>query len=116
MDEIAVYLAQCTDHQRSEFERVKGIVLDIVPDASQVISYGLPTFKLGDKTILHFGAFKHHMSIFPGSGSVYNKMGDKLKKFKVSKGTLQFTKDNPISDELVKEIVQIRFSDIVNTQ
>lgn len=116
MNEITEYLAGCTEYQRSEFERIKEIVLSMVPDASQVISYGLPTFKLGDKTILHFGAFKHHMSIFPGSGSVYNKMGDKLKNFKVSKGTLQFTAENQISDELVKEIISIRLSDITNSK
>lgn len=112
MSEMNDYLSKCSGYQLSEFERIKNIVLGVIPDTELVLSYGMPTFKFKGKTILHFGVFTNHLSIFPGSGSVYEKLEDELKDFRVSKGTLQFTQDNPISDALVEKIVRIRLADI----
>jgi len=98
--------------EQAEFERIKVIVLREVPDAEQVVSYGMPTFKYQKKVILHVGAFKDHMSIFPGA-AVGVAFAKELKGYKTSKGTIQFTLDKRLPDELIADIVKFRKESIL---
>lgn len=97
--------------EQKEFDRIKGLILGIVPDAEQVVSYGMPTFKYKKKIIMHIGAFSDHMSIFPGAAAV-EVFADKLTDKVTSKGTIQFTLEHPLSDQLICDIVQYRLSAI----
>lgn len=106
---VARYLNDLGLAEKTEFERIQEIVMSIAPDAELVMSYGIPTFKYKGKIILHFGVFKDHMSIFPGSEAT-KKFADRLRGYKISKGTIQFTIDNPLPDEIICEIVQMRYS------
>lgn len=92
--------------QQAEFERIKKLVLDIVPDAEQVVSYGMPTFKYRRKIILHVGAFTDHMSLFPGG--IVEKFAEELKDYKTSKGTIQFTLEKPLPTDVIQKIVHYR--------
>ena len=105
------YVAELSSSQKSIFQRIQNIVMAIAPDAELVMSYGIPTFKYRGKILLHVGAFKDHMSIFPGSEAT-QKFADRLRGYKISKGTIQFTVDNPLPDEILREIVQMRFDQI----
>lgn len=104
MNPIDDYLKNVKPSQKAELERVRKIIKQIVPEAEETISYGMPTFKYNKKYLIYFAAFKNHMSIFPASDSMIAEIGE-LAKFRKSKGTLQFTEANPISDELLKQIV-----------
>jgi uncharacterized protein YdhG (YjbR/CyaY superfamily) len=104
MSVIDDYLMGVTPVQKKELERVRKIVKTMVPDTEEVISYGLPTLKYKGKNLIHFAAFKDHMSVFPGGGPT-ELLKEKLKDFKTSKGTIQFTTENPIPEELLKEII-----------
>lgn len=70
MSPVEAYLANISEDQRSEYARIKAIATELLPDYDEIISYGIPTIKYKDKVVFHFGAFKNHMSLFPGSGSV----------------------------------------------
>lgn len=105
------YLAQVDPRERSELERLRRIVKEVVPEAEEVISYGMPGFKYKGKYLLGFAAFKDHMSIFPTSGPV-DALRDKLAGFRLAKGTIQFTLDRPIPESLLTEIVLSRLKSI----
>jgi len=98
--------AEFTPPQQAEFERIKKLVLDVVPDAEQVVSYGMPTFKYRRKIILHVGAFTDHMSLFPGG--IVEKFAEDLKGYKTAKGTIQFTLEKPLPQSVITKIVQTR--------
>jgi uncharacterized protein YdhG (YjbR/CyaY superfamily) len=112
MKTVQDYLDTIDPQQRREFERLRAIVTEIAPAATETISYGMPTFKLNGKPLIYFGAFKHHMSLFPTPGPT-EQLKDQLTNYKVSKGTIQFTFDNPLPDSLIKSIVLARLKDIV---
>ena len=59
------YLNRIEPSQRKQFERVRKIVKKLVPEAEEVISYGIPTWKYRGKYLIYFAAFKNHMSIYP---------------------------------------------------
>ena len=113
MPTINDYLDTITPEQRMHFEHLRRLVYTIAPDAVESISYGMPTFKYTNQPLLYFGAFKNHMSLFPAPGPA-EKFKEKLKDYKVSKGTIQFTHDHPLPDTLIKEIISSRLSDITN--
>jgi uncharacterized protein YdhG (YjbR/CyaY superfamily) len=79
-----------------------------VPKATEVISYQLPTFKLNGRGLVAFGAFKNHCSLFPMSYAVIKANEDAMKNHYISKGTIRFTVDKPLSAALVKKIVKAR--------
>jgi uncharacterized protein YdhG (YjbR/CyaY superfamily) len=112
MSEVDTYLATLPESQRLELEKIRLIVKRMVPDAEELISYKMPTFKYKGRPLLHIAAFTNHMSLFPASGRITEKLSDKLTDFKTSKGTLQFTVDKPIPESLIKEIITLRIQEI----
>jgi uncharacterized protein YdhG (YjbR/CyaY superfamily) len=105
------YLKNITPEQRAEFDRVQKILNEFEPSVEQVISYGIPTFKYKGKYLLYFGAFKNHMSLFPGSGFI-DDMKDELSEFKVAKGTIQFNESKPVPEEVILKILKRRRDEI----
>jgi len=95
--------------QIKHLEKIRTLANKLVPDAEETISYGIPTIKYKGKYVIYFAAFKGHMSVYP----VLNPaIRDKLKGFKMSKGTIQFTEDKPIPQAIVKEMIQLRLKEI----
>ena len=92
MDEIEHYLSNVTPGQRAEFGRLRGLVREAAPDAEEIFSHRMPGFALGGKPLIWVGAFKRHMSIFPG--------------------TIRFTDADPLPDERVREILRERLAEI----
>lgn len=113
MNSIDTYLASVSPSQKTELERIRRFVQQLVPEAEETISYGMPTFKYKGKVLIHYAAFKDHMSIFPTAGPLADpKLSNQLEKFRTSKGTLQFTEDNIIPESLIKGLVTTRIKSI----
>lgn len=110
MSEIDAYLKKATLAQKAEYQRIRKIVRGLVPDIEEVISYGIPTFKYKGKYVIYWGAFPSHMSIFPGSR--IEGLKDKLKGFKLGKGTIQYSEDNLIPETIIKELVMTRYEEL----
>jgi uncharacterized protein YdhG (YjbR/CyaY superfamily) len=87
--EIDAYLDQLEEPKRSTLGQLRRDILAVVPDAQQCISYGVPGFKVGGKTIAGFAAFKHHLSYLPHSGSVFPEIADLLGGYQKSSGALR---------------------------
>ena len=72
--EVDEYLASLEEPKRSTLEALRRTILDIIPEAEQCISYGVPAFRLQGKVIAGFAAFKNHLSSLPHSGSVFPEL------------------------------------------
>lgn len=106
--EVDAYLAGLAEPKRSTLEALRKAILDIVPEAEQGISYGVPAFRVQDKVIAGFAAFKNHLSYLPHSGSVFPELADELAHYKTSTGALQFPIDTPLPKALVKKLIAVR--------
>jgi uncharacterized protein YdhG (YjbR/CyaY superfamily) len=100
--------------ERSELQRIRNIVHETVPDAVEVISYGMPGFKYKGKYLITFNAWKDHLSLFPGAEAV-EVLRDKLQDYSLSKGTIRFTLDSPLPEPLIKDILLVRVADILKS-
>lgn len=105
MSVIDDYLAEVDKPQREALQRVRQIAMEVVPEAEDTMGYGMPVLKYKNRYLIGFCPFKDHMSIFPGSEPI-EELKDKLQGFKTAKGTVQFTLENQIPDELLKEIIR----------
>lgn len=104
MSDVEKYFESIEGPQKQELLRVRALIKKEVPGATEGIGYGMPVFKLNGKYVIGIAAFKNHMSLFPGSEPVAEFM-DELGDHFQSKGTIQFTVDDPLSDEMIKKIV-----------
>jgi uncharacterized protein YdhG (YjbR/CyaY superfamily) len=106
--EIDAYLEPLEEPKRATLRELRQTILDVIPDAEQCISYGMPAFRLRGKIVAGFAAFKNHLSYFPHSGSVIPALSHDVARYATSKGTLQFPIDTPLPHALVEELIAVR--------
>jgi uncharacterized protein YdhG (YjbR/CyaY superfamily) len=105
--DVEHYLRRVPTEARTSLEKLRQTIRSVVPEAVEVISYGIPTFKLDGRMLVSYAAFAEHCSLFPGAGPV-DEHQDELKSFQTSKGTIRFTQTKPLSGSLVKKLVKTR--------
>ncbi|MFZ0696796.1 MAG: DUF1801 domain-containing protein [Nitrososphaeraceae archaeon] len=104
---IDEYIGTFPDDIQSRLESMRQIIKSVIPGAIETISYQIPTFKINNKNIVHFSAYKKHIGLYPGPSAIEH-FKEELSQYKWSKGAVQFPLDNPIPSELVKKIVIFR--------
>ena len=101
------YLARVPEPARRTLEKIRAAIRSAAPpEATEVISYGIPMFKYKGM-LMGFAAFSNHCSLFPGSLSALKALESELKDFQKAKGTIRFPVDKPPSAALVKRLVAI---------
>jgi uncharacterized protein YdhG (YjbR/CyaY superfamily) len=94
-----------TDIQRTLLE-IRDFIKKEVPEATEKISYGMPTFYLNGN-LVHFAAFKDHYGFFPSPSGI-DAFEKELAPYRSGKGTLRFPLDKPIPWEIIKKVVRFR--------
>ena len=107
-DEVDAYLATLEEPKRSTLESLRRSILDVIPDAEECISYGMPAFRVGGKVVAGFAAFKNHLAYLPHSGEVLPGLSDRLTGYERTKGSLHFPIDEPLADDLVQALVNAK--------
>lgn len=91
-------------------QKIRETIKEAAPGAEEAISYRIPTFRLGGN-LVHFAAFKNHISFFPTASGIAN-FTDELSKYEVSKGTVRFPVDKEIPYKLISKITKFRVKEI----
>lgn len=103
---IDEYVAGFPAATRRVLEEVRGIVRSAAPDATEKISYGVPTFHLNGN-LVHFAAFERHLGFYP-TPSAIEAFRDELAEYRSAKGSVQFPLDRPMPGDLIRRIVEFR--------
>ena len=106
--DIDRYLLELDEPYRSTLEEMRKRILSLVPDAEQAISYSVPAFKVGGKTVAGLAAFKNHLSYLPHSGSVLPAMAEQLTGYTRTKSALHFAVDQPLPPVLIRTLLDVR--------
>jgi uncharacterized protein YdhG (YjbR/CyaY superfamily) len=109
-DETDAYLRGVEEPGRSTLQTLRSTILEIVPDAEEVISYRVPAFRVGGETVAGFAAFKNHLSYLPFSGSVLSQLAEELDGYAMTKSSLHFPVDRPLPRALVKKLIKVRLA------
>jgi uncharacterized protein YdhG (YjbR/CyaY superfamily) len=111
-EEVDEYLSAVDEPKRGTLRALRRTILEIVPEAEQVISYRVPAFRVQGKIVAGFAAFKDHLSYLPFSGSVLEQVGDELHGYAMTKSALHFPVDRPLPTSLVKKLIAARLDQI----
>jgi uncharacterized protein YdhG (YjbR/CyaY superfamily) len=107
---VAAYLRAVPPAPRAALQKLRKAIKAAAPEATEVISYGIPMFK-HHGMLVGYAAFKKHCSLF-GISSVTMKANEKaLARYETSKGTIRFTVDKPLPAALVRKFVKARIAE-----
>jgi uncharacterized protein YdhG (YjbR/CyaY superfamily) len=104
------YLTRLPEDSRAALEQLRQTIKSIVPEAVEVISYQIPTFKYKERMLVSYAAFKEHCSFFPGAAPIEAHRNE-LRSYQISKGTIRFPIDKPLPAALVKKLVISRIAE-----
>jgi len=105
------YLAAVPEPARSTLNRVRAAIRSAVPaEATEVISYGMPTFRYKGP-LLGFAAFSNHCGLYPMNPGIIEAFKHELKDFPTSKGTIRFPVDKPLPVPLIRKLVKARIAE-----
>ncbi len=105
VDEVDAYLAGLEEPKRSTLEALRRSIRAVVPDAEECLSYGMPAFRVRGKVVAGFAAFKNHLAYLPHSGEVLAGLSEELTGYERTSGSLHFSIDEPLPDQLVRKLV-----------
>lgn len=109
---IDEYLAALPDVKRRALARLRAQIHAAAPEATESISYGVPTYKLGGRPLIYFAAAATHLSLYAVSGNdAKGAPMPELRRYATSgKGTLRFPVDEPLPAALVTKLVTARIA------
>ncbi len=107
---IDEYLAPLSKEKRAALEKLRRAIKSAAPKAEECISYQLPSFRLGGRLLVSFGAWANHCAFYPGAHPV-EAHKDELKAWDTSKGSIRFQADRPLPATLVRKLVKTRIAE-----
>ena len=104
---IDEYIAEFPPETQKLLEEMRTVIRAAAPEATETISYAIPTFDLHGRHLVHFAGFQKHIGFYPVP-SAMEAFEDELKPYKSGKGSAQFPVDQPLPIDLIRRIVEFR--------
>ena len=106
------YIASFPTEVQKVLQQIRQTIQQAAPEAEEVISYHMPTFKLNGKVLIYYAAWKEHYSIYPTTAAMERELEEIAQYTTSGKGTIQFRADKPVPFSLITKIVQFRLKEI----
>jgi uncharacterized protein YdhG (YjbR/CyaY superfamily) len=105
------YIARFPPEVQKALGEVRALIRATAPDATETISYGIPTFDLNGKHLVHFAGYQKHIGFYPTPRGI-EALEKELEPYRHGKGTLQFPLDQPLPTDLIRRVVEARVADV----
>ena len=103
---IDQYIESFPKDVQAKLSEMRSTIRKAAPQATERISYGVPTFDLNGN-LVHFAAFKRHIGFYPAPSGIA-RFQKELKAYKSAKGSVQFPLDEPLPLQVIAKIVEFR--------
>jgi uncharacterized protein YdhG (YjbR/CyaY superfamily) len=103
---IDAYIADFPEEVQAILQRIRQLIREAAPQATEAISYQMPTFKLHGN-LVHFAAFSEHIGFYPTPTGI-EAFREELAPYVGGKGSIRFPLDQPIPYDLIRQIVLYR--------
>ena len=104
---VEQYLSWVPESHRPFLDAMRSTIRSVAPQAEEAISYWMPAFRLNGKFFCSYSDFKNHVSLFPATEYVRERLGDEVAPYFTGKGTFRFPVNRPLPTELVARIVTL---------
>ncbi len=108
---IDAYVAGFPEPTRTVLAKLRDLVRAAIPGATEAISYGIPTFDLHGKHVVHVAGYARHVGLYP-TPSGMEAFEAELAPFRSGKGTARFELDAPLPTDLIRRIVAFRVDEV----
>lgn len=102
------YIAAFPKEIQQVLQEIRATIQSAAPDATETISYGMPTFNRNGTYLIYFAGWKKHIALYPVTGRVAAQFGQELAGYKGTKGSVHFPLGKPMPLDLIKRIVELR--------
>jgi uncharacterized protein YdhG (YjbR/CyaY superfamily) len=107
--DIDNYIASFPEDIQMVLDKMRAIIKKAAPKSVEVISYGMPAFKVNG-VLVYFAAWKTHIGFYPTSSGI-SAFKKEFVTYKSSKGAVQFPIDKPLPAVLITKIVKFRIKE-----
>jgi len=108
--DIDEYIAMFPDKVQAVLQKVRSTIAKAAPAARETISYQMPTFTLGGRYLIHFGAYKKHIGIYPVA-TTHPELEEALRPYASGKGSARFPLNKPIPYGLIAKVVELKLGE-----
>ena len=108
---IDEYIAGFPEETGRVLSEMRALIKSVAPQATETISYAIPTFDLQGKHLVHFAGFKNHVGLYPAPSGIKAFEAD-LAPYRSGKGSVRFPLGRPLPKELIRRIVEFRVKEI----
>ena len=104
--DIAAHIARFPLHAQVQLKELHVFIDSKVPDMTQKMGYGIPTFQLQGKNFIHYAGYSKHIGLYPGSKAIAHFAVEfEARGYKYSKGAVQFPIIQALPLDLILEIL-----------
>jgi len=96
--------------QRETMLEMRERILSIIPKAEEVVSYGMPAFRLDGVIVAGVLANKKHVGYYPFSGSILRLFPEELAKYTTTKSAIHVPVDKPLTKTLIAKLIKARIA------
>ena len=104
---IDEYIAGFPAQTQKVLAEMRALIKASAPDATETISYAIPTFDLNGRHLVHFAGYARHVGFYPIPTGL-DAFRDELKPYKQGRGSVQFPLGKPLPVDLIRRIVEFR--------
>lgn len=110
-DTVDEYINSLPDRTKEELTKLRAKIKELVPNAVESMSYGMPGYKLNNRPLVYFAGWKDHIGFYPTPNGM-EQFDKELQPYKTGKGTAQFPLDKPLPFGLMSDIIKFRVEQI----
>jgi uncharacterized protein YdhG (YjbR/CyaY superfamily) len=110
---IDEYVARFPPETQKVLQELRALIKELAPDATETISYAIPTFDLNGRHLVHFAGYARHIGFYPVP-SALEAFKEELKPYKTGKGSAQFPLGRPLPTDLIRRIVAFRIAENIS--
>lgn len=107
---VKKFYATAPSPHRETMLEMRDRILEVVPTAEEIVSYGMPAFKVDDVIVAGLLANKKHVGYYPFSGSILHLFPDELAKYSTTKSAIHIPIDKPLTKGLIKKLIKARIN------
>lgn len=107
LNDVDIYIHGAAEHTKDHLTEMRKIISETVPEATEYVTYGIPSYKLSGM-LIGFGAFKSHISLFMMNGSFLANPPFDLSKYPQTKSAIHFSYEKKLPVTLIKKIIKAR--------
>ena len=101
------YLTRFPSPAKRTLTRVRSAIRKALPKADEVISYGIPAYKVDGRVAIYFAGWKAHYSIYPATAPLVKAFKSELAPYEVNnKGTIRFPLDESVPADLIARLAK----------